>query len=131
MAVEYSSLSIMAILFSVAWFPASVGKARAFGGKWLASNRNPIPGKELEPWAARCERAHNNLKDNLPAYIVAIIVLGQLNKFDTGTAIASVTFVAARLLHFISYGIGNVTGRAALFFLGLFANLYLLLKIFL
>lgn len=131
MPVEYQSLVVMTLIFSVAWFPSSVGKARAFGGKWLASNRRPVKDRELEPWAERCERAHNNLKDNFPAFIVAILTLGILDKFDYGTSVASLIFVTARIGHFISYGIGNVLGRALFFFISLFSNIYLLIKILL
>lgn len=129
MPIEYSALTLMTIFFLLAWLPLSVGKLKSFGGKWLASNRNPLPGKELLPWAARCERAYNNLKDYFSGYVVAILLLGLLDKFDTSTQIASVAYVAARVVHFISYGMGNVPFRAISFFIGLISNLFLLIKI--
>jgi uncharacterized MAPEG superfamily protein len=127
---EYYCLAILSLLFLFAFLPSSIGKAKAFGGKWLASNRKPIPGKELPEWAARCERAHNNLKDNYPAFIAAVLILGLQNKFDAGTASASVVYVVARILHFLCYGIGNVLGRAIFYFVGLGTNIYLLVKVF-
>lgn len=129
MKTEYIALALMTIFYLFAWFPLSVGKLKSFGGKWLASNRNPLPGKELLPWAARCERAYNNLKDYFPAYVVAILLLGQLEKFDTSTEVAAIMYVVARVIHFISYGMGNVPFRALSFFIGLFSNLFLLIKI--
>lgn len=115
---------------SAAWFPVSIGKLNALGGKWLASNREPVPGKYLPNWAARCERAHNNLKDYYPAFVVAILLLGQLNKFDQSTSYAALIYVVGRLGHYLSYGLGNVLARATFFFIGLLSNLYLLVKIF-
>lgn len=127
---EFVSLAVMSMFFLVAWFPVSMGKWKSFGFKWLASNRVPVSGTELPDWAARCERAHNNLKDNFPAFVTAILALGVLNKFDNGTALAAVIYTAARIGHYISYGIGNVLARAIFFFSGLIANFYLLIKIF-
>lgn len=130
MQTEYLALTTMTILFTLAWLPVSIGKLKSFGRKWAASNREPIPGKELVPWAARCDRAYSNLKDYFPAFVVAILVLGATNKFDHSTEIASVVFVVARICHYVSYGLGNVKFRALFFFAGLLSNLYLLIKIF-
>ena len=130
MQTEYISLAIMTLLFLFAWLPVSIGKVKTFGGKWANSNRDPVLGKELTGWAARCERAHNNLKDNFPGFIAAILILGQTGQFDTGTAIASIIYVISRIAHYIFYGIGNVSGRAFSYFLGLFINIYLLIKCF-
>lgn len=120
----------MTILFMFAWLPASIGKWKSFGPRWLASNRDPLPGKELLPWAARCERAYNNLKDYFPAYAVAILLLGAVDKFDSLTQGAAALYVIGRVGHFVSYGIGNVPQRALFFFMSLLSNLYLLLKVF-
>lgn len=130
MQTEYCSLVIMTMFFLVAWFPSSMGKYRSYGWKWLAGNRSPVAGKELEPWAARCERAHNNLKDNLPGFIVAILVLGLLQKFDSGTAMASMIYVAGRLGHYAFYAAGIPLLRGLFFFVGLFSNFYLLIRAF-
>lgn len=129
MQTEFICLTIMTMFFLVAWLPASIGKWQAFGGQWLASNRKPVVGKELPDWAGRCERAHNNLKDNFPGFIVAILALAVLGKMDQSTSIAAIIYVVSRFGHFATYGAGNVLGRAIFFFGGLFSNFYLLIKI--
>ncbi len=53
MPIEYLSLLVMTIFFLFAWFPTSVGKARSYGLKWLASNRHSLPAVELPRWAQR------------------------------------------------------------------------------
>ena len=128
MRTEYISLLVMTFLFLFAWLPGSIGKVKTFGGKWASSNRDPVPGKVLTGWAARCERAHNNLKDNLPGFIVAIFVLGLTNQFDKGTEILSLIYVISRIGHYFFYGVGNVLGRAIFYMIGLGSNIYLLLK---
>ena len=130
MPFDYQALAAMTILYSFGWLPVSVGKARVFGGKWLASNREPVMGKELEPWAARSDRAYGNLKDYFPAFVVAVLLLGATDKFDTGTAIASGLFVLGRVGHYVSYALGSVAARGILFGMSFFANLYLLIKVF-
>jgi len=129
MSTEYYSLTIMTLFFLFAWAPVSLGKVKGYGFKYLASNRGRVPQTELPSWAARCDRAYNNLKDYFPAFIVAILILGALNKFDNSTATAAVIYTVARILHYICYGIGFVPGRFLFFVAGLLANTYLLLKI--
>lgn len=129
MRPEYQSLAILCILFLYAFIPSSMGKMKTFGAKWVLSNRTPVEGKHLEGWTARCERAHNNLKDNLPAFIAAILLLGMTNRFDNQTAFLAVFYVVVRIGHYISYGIGNVPARAIFYFSGLLCNTYLLIKV--
>jgi uncharacterized MAPEG superfamily protein len=126
---EYIYLTILTSLFMLAWVPVSLGKMQAFGSSWLLSNRKPVQGKELAPWAARCDRAYANLKDYFPAYAVAIILLGTLNKFDYSTQLAALIFVIARIGHYVSYGLGNVPMRAIFFMVAMASNAYLLIKV--
>lgn len=130
MPAETTSLVLMTLFFLFAWLPVSLGKYQAFGGKWLASNRNPVEGKTLPSWAQRCERAHNNLKDYFPGFVVAVLLLAYLGRFDESTKIAALIFVLARISHYVAYGYGNVPFRALGFFISMGANLYLLFKAF-
>ena len=130
MPFEFKMLAVMTVIFLVAWLPSSIAKWQSFGGKWLGSNRNPLAGKELRPWGARAERAHSNLKDNFPGFIVAILILGWANKFDAYTSWAAGLYVLGRIIHLISYTAGNVLLRALSYFLALGANIYLLLQVF-
>lgn len=127
--MEITSLIIMTLFFLFAFFPVSIGKKQAFGFKWLASNRRPVEGKGLPEWAQRCERAHNNLKDNFPGFAVAVLSLVALGRTTEATAIACVIYVIARMTHYLVYGLGNVPARAVCYFTALFANVFLLLKV--
>ena len=127
---EYLALIFMTLFFMFAWVPVSLGKWKSFGRKWIASNRDPLQGKELLPWAARCERAHNNLKDYFPAFAVAIILLGLTERFDDTTIIAAYTFFICRLGHYLSYGLGNLPFRALFFIVSLVANIQLFTRLF-
>lgn len=129
MQTEYYILAVSTMLFMFAWLPVSIGKKRSYGMDWLVSNRENT-NKELIPWAARCERAYSNLKDYYPAFIVAILLLGQLNKFDETTKWAAIFYVLARIVHYTAYGLGNVPFRFLSYLLAMAANLFLLLKVF-
>lgn len=132
MTFEYNMLALMTIFFLLAWMPSSVAKVQAFGGmKWAGSNREPKAGQTLTGWGGRVERAHNNLKDNFPGFVAAILGLGLLNKFDETTYMLSLIYVVARVLHFIAYGIGNVPARFIAYSTGLVCNIWLLVKIIL
>ncbi len=129
MNFEYKMLVLMTFFFLFAWLPSSVAKLRSFGGKWLASNRSPLIGKELAPWGARAERAYSNLKDYYPGFVVAILLLGTLNKFNDLTAWAAGLYVFARLVHYIAYTAGNFTFRFLAYVLAMSSNLFLLVKV--
>jgi uncharacterized MAPEG superfamily protein len=129
-APEYQALALMTIFFTLAWIPVSAGKFKSFGTRWLWGNRETKPAGDLVAWAARCDRAYNNLKDYFPAFVVAILVLGASGKFDSSTTCAAWIFVAARLVHYVFYGIGLSLPRFLSFVTGLVANLYLLIKVF-
>lgn len=123
-------LSIMSFFFLFAWLPSSLGKYKSFGSKWLASNRNPLPGKELNLWGARAERAYQNLKDFYPPFVVAIFLLGILGKFDQTTAWCSGIYVISRIAHMASYIAGIVSLRALFWTISVICNVILLIKIF-
>ncbi len=130
MTFEYNMLAFMTIFFLLAWIPSSLAKVKTFGAKWAGSNREPKQGQSLSGWGGRVERAHNNLKDNFPGFVVAILALGFLNKFDNTTYWLTLIYVIARVLHFFFYGIGNVPGRFAGYMTALVCNIWLLVKIF-
>lgn len=130
MQPEFLSLAILTVFFAFAWLPASVGKTQAWGLGWLGSNRDTPPKRDIPLWANRCERAHNNLKENFPAFAVTVLLLGILGKCDSYTAAAATVFVIARLLHFAVYGVGLARSRSIAFFVGVLANAFLMAKIF-
>jgi uncharacterized MAPEG superfamily protein len=131
MPIEYKLLAAMTILYLFSWLPSGAGKFQSFGAKWLASNREPIPGQDFLPWAGRIERAYANLKDNFPPFAITILLLGQLNKFDSTTYYLTLGFIIARVLHYITYGLGLTKGRFLTYAIALGCNLFLLIKVFL
>ncbi|HEX4299761.1 MAG TPA: MAPEG family protein [Gammaproteobacteria bacterium] len=126
MAFEMQMLACMSVLFAFAWLPASVCKYQSYGWRWLLSNRSTARLMPLPEWGQRAERAHNNLKENFPAFAVAVLLLSLSGGFNQGTRAAAVLFVAARLVHMPAYIAGWVSGRSLAWLTGWLATLYLL-----
>ncbi len=123
-------LALASALFVLAFAPASLAKYQAFGTKWMASNRDAKPQEALSAWGERCERAHNNLKDNFPSFIAAVLILGALGRFDSSTHNLVLIWVIGRIMHFVAYALGNVPVRFMGYMMGIVSNLLLLAKVF-
>lgn len=130
MPTEYLCLAFMTVFFLYAFLPASYAKLQAYGLPWLASNRDKKPSQELSVWGRRAERAHENLKDNFPAFAVAILLLGVTNGFSHLTAIFSGVYVVCRVLHMFAYVAGYRALRTAGYSLGLISNTILFILFF-
>lgn len=126
MTTEYLCLAVIGLISLIAFLPASIGKVQKLGMRWAAGNRSKaLNYDQLPEWVGRAERAHNNLKDNLPGFISAIILLGLTNRFNELTAPLAVVYVIARLGHFISYCAGVSLPRTITYFTGLLSNIAL------
>jgi uncharacterized MAPEG superfamily protein len=130
MPTELLCLALMGLLSLVAFLPASFGKFRTWGRGWAGSNRDSVPDRDLPLWVGRCERAHNNLKDNLPGFAIAVILILMAGRYSSVTSTACMIYVSGRVLHFVSYGLGLRWGRILGFAAGLFSNIYLFIVLF-
>ena len=128
MNLEILSLSILSILYLLAFLPSSLGKAKYYGQKWLASNRSLKDGQQefhlLNNWGARSERAYRNLQTNYPPFAVAIVLLITLQLTTKMTGILSLVYLICRIGHFVSYMIGFVAPRALFWGLAWGINIY-------
>lgn len=127
---EKNSLLILTAFFFVAWLPASLGKARSLGRKYLLSNRDETDLSKLPLWAQRSNRAYENLKNYYPIFAVTILILMMQGQSDETTRAAAATFVGARFLHFAFYTLGSPVGRAGAWTISMLANAYLLCRAF-
>ncbi|HVN26862.1 MAG TPA: MAPEG family protein [Candidatus Binataceae bacterium] len=79
------------------------GLARTSGGMaWGLSNRaEPLAG--VPEWAARTQRAHLNLLQNLAPFAVLVLVAQISGKADATTALGATIFFWARVAHAAVY----------------------------
>lgn len=126
MPFELLMLCCASLLFMFLWIPAWVAKYQQYGLEWL--EQRDIPSEGLPPlrgWGNRAQRAHDNYKENLPPFVVAVLVLAYLDGFTSGTAVATAVFLAGRILHPVVYIGGWVWPRTASWAAGFLATLYL------
>lgn len=125
MVVETWALVGAAVLMALAWLPASVAKKQAYGLRWLASNRESDGLPPLPEWGQRAQRAHDNLKDNFPAWAALLLLIIAMDWSSTTTAWAAALFPIARLGHMVSYIGGWFMPRFICFSIGLICTLVL------
>ncbi len=103
------------------------GVAVSDGLKFGFGNRDsPIEGAA---WVQRADRAHRNHLENLPLFIVLILVGKVSGHQDHTTATAAMVFVGARLAHTLCYVAGLTFVRTLVFWTSLGALGWLLYKL--
>jgi uncharacterized MAPEG superfamily protein len=126
-AIELQMLGWSAVLMMLAFIPGSMAKRRAYGTRWMTSNREPEGLPPITGWGGRAVRAHENLKENFPMFAVAVLMLVLTGKTGMqGTEVAATTFLVARLAHLGAYLGGWFWPRTLAWFTGWVATAYLL-----
>lgn len=123
--IEAWSLVGASLLLALAWFPASVAKRRTWGDRWLASNRETEGLPPLPAWGRRAVRAHDNLKENFPAWAALLLLVIAMDWQSTTTAWAAAVFPIARLGHITSYVAGYFWPRTICWMIGMVCTLTL------
>ncbi|HEX5340096.1 MAG TPA: MAPEG family protein [Gammaproteobacteria bacterium] len=126
MSFEMLMLAFATLLLMFSWLPALTAKCRVYGLNWLTSNRSTEGLPALPDWARRCILAQDNLKENYPAFAVAVLLLAFTGGFTPATALVSALFLGARLVHLPACIAGIPWLRTLSWILGFLATLYLL-----
>lgn len=128
--IEFQMLAWSTLLLMLGWLPGSAAKRRAWGMRWLVSNRETEGLPPLTGWGGRAVRAHENLKENYPAFAVAVLLLLVAGaQGERATEIAAIVFLAARLVHMGAYLAGNFWIRTTAWATGWVATLVILLQV--
>jgi uncharacterized MAPEG superfamily protein len=105
------------------------GRMQTPGGmEWALGNRD-VP-LEVPPWAARAQRAHLNLIENLAPFAILVLAAHVSGAANAMTALGAVIFLLARVVHVIVYTAGITVVRTVVFFVGIAAELLILLQLF-
>lgn len=98
------------------------------GLAWGISNRDaPV---ETPAWAARAQRAHANLMENLPHYAIVVLVTATTQHTNALTAMAGWVFLGARVAHAIVYIAGVTYVRTVAFYVGVAAEIAIASQLF-
>jgi len=106
-----------------------IGRMQTPGGmEWAFGNREgPL---EIPDWAARAERAHRNLIENLGPFAVLVLVAHVSGHANATTALGATIFFWARVAHFAVYSAGLIGVRTAVFFAGVVGEVLILVQLF-
>lgn len=127
MAYELQMLGWTTLFTLIAFLPASIAKRQLYGQRWLFSNRDTEGLPALTGWGARAVRAHENLKENFPAFAAAVLLLAVVGKTGgQGTEFAAALFLVARIVHMASYLAGYFWPRTIAWATGWVATLYII-----
>ena len=106
-----------------------VGRAQTPGGmEWALGNRDR--SLAIPEWAARAQRAHLNLIENIAPFAILVLVAQVTGKANAMTALGSIIFFAGRAAHAAVYTAGIIGLRTAVFFVAAAGEVLILLQLF-
>lgn len=129
MTTDLMMLVATAVLCLIIPVIYGVGRGQLRGGtQWGLGNRDtPF---DLPPWAARAQRAHTNMIENLAPFAILVLVAHVSGRANSMTAIGAELFFAARVAHLAAYTAGLVPLRTIVYFLGMIGELIILSQLF-
>jgi uncharacterized MAPEG superfamily protein len=96
LSTELRYLIYLAFLMAFTWVPYVVAHSRQVGGAKALSYPDSC---EMPDWAARLKRAHYNLVENIPLFIIAVLA-GEFRNIHTATTAAcAMIFFWARVAY--------------------------------
>lgn len=118
------------ILTAAMVIPYAVYRVGRLGGIWQAFLR-PLPGDSPfdEEWAHRAYRAHMNAFESIAIFGPAALAVQLTGSNTETTAIAAAIYFWARLIYAPLYYFNVPIFRTAIWFVALFASLYLPLQV--
>ncbi len=108
-----ASAALVTLLLSLLQIIVHIG---AFGGVTVRGNRENYP--EAGGLAARVQRAHANAVESLVPFAAIVLATQSLGITNRGTVGGAVLFLAARVVHAVSYSAGITIVRSAAFYSG-------------
>lgn len=112
LSLELRYLIYTAILLAIIWVPYILAHIQQVGLVEALGYRTP---QKMPEWAERLKRAHYNLVENMPLFVIAVLA-GEFANVHTGTTAAcAMVFFWARLAHPIA-AVARIWGTRTLAF---------------
>ena len=125
MTAELTALVFAILVQALAIAAAGARMNRELGPRYNAGPRDSQP--EISPVLGRLRRAVANGFEGLAMFAPAALIVAVSGQSTTATAIAAWTYVAARLLYIPAYALGLSPWRSAIWTVGFFATMTMLL----
>ncbi|MFN7610385.1 MAG: MAPEG family protein [bacterium] len=120
MGIEVFAAVAAALLTSLLVLPLSLGAVGPIGLPTLLGNRENMP--ELTGWRERARRAHANALESLLPFAIVAIAVQLADASNEISRLASLAFLAARVIHGLSYLSGVLGLRTLAWNAGLIAT---------
>ncbi len=127
MPPELTALALAALLQVVQYALFAVPANRELGVGYTSSARDRPPSRQLSATTARLQRAMNNHFEGLILFTIAVVVVTLGQQSSGVTQIAAWTYLGARILYVPAYAFGWRPWRSAIWAVGFFATLTMLI----
>ena len=126
MTPELTALALCGLLQAVQFLLYAIPANRELGTRYTSSPRDKPPNQPLSTLTGRLQRAMNNHFEGLILFTLAVVVVTQSGQSTATTQTAAYTFLAARVLYVPAYAFGWRPWRSAIWGVGFFATVIML-----
>lgn len=126
MTPELHALTLAALLQVVQYVLFAIPANIELGTGYTSSARDRPPSREMSAMTGRLIRAFNNHFEGLILFTIAVLVVTLSNQSTQTTQYAAYAYLAARVLYVPAYALGLRPWRSAIWFVGFFAILTML-----
>jgi uncharacterized MAPEG superfamily protein len=127
MTPELTALTLAGLLQMVQFILFAVPANMELGTRYTSGPRDRAPERPVSTLTGRLQRAMNNHFEGLILFTLAVVVVTLSGQSSSFTAACGFTYLAARLLYIPAYAFGWRPWRSAIWAVGWFATLAMML----
>ncbi|RUS60224.1 MAPEG family protein [Pseudorhodobacter sp. E13] len=127
MTPELTALALAALLQAIQFLLFAIPANMELGTGYTSSARDRPPSRQLSDRTARLQRAMNNHFEGLILFTIATVVVTLGNQSTGVTAACAWAYLAARILYIPAYAFGWRPWRSAIWGIGFFATISMIL----
>jgi uncharacterized MAPEG superfamily protein len=123
MTAELTALALAGLLQALQFTLFAIPANKELGVSYTCSPRDRPPSRQMSTVTGRLQRALNNHFEGLILFTLAVVVVTLGNQSTPVTQYAAWTYLAARVLYIPAYAFGWRPWRSAIWSVGFFATL--------
>jgi uncharacterized MAPEG superfamily protein len=123
MTPELTALALAGLLQALQFTVFAIPANKELGVGYTSSPRDRPPSRQMSTVTGRLQRALNNHFEGLILFTLAVVVVTLGNQSTSVTQYAAWTYLAARVLYIPAYAFGWRPWRSAIWSVGFFATL--------
>jgi uncharacterized MAPEG superfamily protein len=127
MTPELTALALAGLLQAVQFTTFALPANRELGVGYTSSPRDRPPSRQMSTVTGRLQRALNNHFEGLILFTLAVVVVTLGNQSTPVTQYAAWAYLAARILYIPAYAFGWRPWRSAIWAIGFFATVTMLI----